>query len=85
MRRRKFIKLLGGAAAAWPLVVRAQQPVKVPRIGIIDNAPVWDSFREKLRGLGYIEGQNITFEYRTAEGRPHRLGGQNWPASQWMS
>jgi putative tryptophan/tyrosine transport system substrate-binding protein len=73
MRRRELIMLFGSAAAAWPLVARAQQPAKVPRIGIIDNAPLWDSFREGLRRLGYIEGQNITIEYRAAEGKPDRL------------
>ena len=73
MRRREFITLLGGAAVAWPLAARAQQPAKVPRIGIIDDAPIWDHFRQGLRDLGYIEGQNIAFEYRSAEGMPDRL------------
>jgi putative ABC transport system substrate-binding protein len=74
MRRREFIMLLGGAAASWPLTARAQrQPAKSPRIGIIDDAPIWDHFRQALRGLGYIEGQNIAIEYRSAEGQPDRL------------
>src|SRR5215510_15459387 len=73
MRRREFITLLGGAVVAWPLAARAQQPAKVPRIGIIDDAPIWDHFRQGLRDLGYIEGQNIAFEYRSAEGKPDRL------------
>src|SRR5262245_9889205 len=73
MRRREFITLLGGAVVAWPLAARAQQPAKVPRIGIIDDAPIWDHFRQGLRDLGYIEGQNIAFEYRYAEGKPDRL------------
>jgi putative ABC transport system substrate-binding protein len=72
MQRREFVTLIG-SAAAWPLAARAQQPVKVPRIGIIDNAPIWDPFRAGLRGLGYIEGRNITIEYRSAEGKPDRL------------
>jgi putative ABC transport system substrate-binding protein len=74
MRRREFITLLGGAAAAWPLVARAQQrPTKIPRIGIIDDAPIWDHFRKALHDLGYVEGQNIVIEYRTAQGEPARL------------
>src|SRR6478672_6625636 len=73
MRRREFITLLGGGAVAWPLAARAQQPAKVPRIGIIDDGPIWDHFRQGLRDLGYIEGQNIVFEYRFAEGMPDRL------------
>src|SRR5262245_40917375 len=73
MRRREFITLIGSAAASWPLAARAQQQAKVPRIGIIDDAPIWDHFRQGLRDLGYIEGQNIAFEYRSAEGMPDRL------------
>jgi putative ABC transport system substrate-binding protein len=62
-RRREFITLLGGAAAAWPLAVRAQQPGKIPRIGIIDDSLHWNAFRHGLRDLGYHEGQNIAFDY----------------------
>ena len=71
--RRKFLATLGGAAAAWPLAARAQQQEKIPRIGVIDDAPMWNAFREGLRDLGYLEGQNIAFEYRTADGVPERL------------
>ena len=67
MRRREFITLLGGTAAAWPLAARAQQPGKIPSIGIIDDAPIWDYFRRGLREHGYIEGQSIAFEYRVAQ------------------
>ncbi len=74
MRRREFITLLGGAAAsAWPVAGRAQKSAKIPRIGIIDDAPIWDHFRQGLRDLGYIDGQNIAFEYRSGEGQPDRL------------
>jgi hypothetical protein len=73
MRRRQFIMLLGGAAATWPLPLRAQQPAKLPRIGIIDDAPMWNAFRQGLRDLGYLEGQNIAFDSRYADGVPARL------------
>jgi ABC-type uncharacterized transport system substrate-binding protein len=73
MRRREFITLLGGAAAAWPLAARAQQSAKIPRVGIIDDTPVWNAFRRGLRDLGYLEGQNIAFDYRYAGGVPERL------------
>jgi putative ABC transport system substrate-binding protein len=68
-----FITLLSGAVAARPLAARAQQPAKIPRIGIIDDAPMWQSFRQALRELGYLEGQNIAYEYRYSEGAPDRL------------
>ena len=73
MNRREFICLLGGTALALPLSARAAVPVKFPRIGIIDNTPMWDAFRQELRDLGYVEGRNIAFEYRYAEGAPERL------------
>jgi putative tryptophan/tyrosine transport system substrate-binding protein len=74
MRRREFIALLGGTGAAWSLAAHAQQPAtKVPRIGIIDESPSWNSFRHGLRDLGYLEGQNIAFEYRYGDGEPDRL------------
>jgi putative ABC transport system substrate-binding protein len=73
IRRREFVFLLGGAAAAWPLAARAQQSAKIPRIGIIDDSPIWNAFRHGLRDLGYLEGQNIAFEYRYAGGLPDRL------------
>jgi len=71
MRRRDFIALLGGAAAAWPPMARAAG--KIARVGIIDDAPPWQPFRQELRDLGYIEGRNIEFEYRRADGVPERL------------
>jgi putative ABC transport system substrate-binding protein len=73
LKRREFITLLGGAAV-WPLAVRAQQGgARIPRIGIIDDAPIWDHFRQGLHDLGYIEGRNIAIEYRSAEGDFDRL------------
>ena len=78
MRRRKFIALLGGAAAAWPLAARAQQPAKVARIGFLraagPNEKDFSAFRSGLRALGYIEGQNIVIEQRYAAGAYHRVG-----------
>jgi len=73
MKRRELISLLGGAAT-WPLAARAQQSAaRLPRIGIIDNSPIWDNFRQGLRDLGYIEGQSIVIEYRSAEDNVDRL------------
>jgi putative ABC transport system substrate-binding protein len=72
MRRREVVALIGVAAAAWPLMPRAQPvPGKLVRIGVLANAwwPPIESLREGLRELGYVEGQNLKFEYRWAEGR----------------
>jgi putative ABC transport system substrate-binding protein len=72
--RREFITLLGGvAASAWPLATRAQQPAKIPRIGIVDDAPMWQAFRQGLREVGYVEGETVNYEYRYSEGVPERL------------
>src|SRR2546430_6327311 len=70
--RRKFLATLGGAAA-WPLAARAQQPGKIPRIGIIDDSLHWNAFRHGLRDLGYLEGGNIAFDYAYGDGVPERL------------
>src|SRR5437763_4495862 len=77
MRRRKFIGLLGGAAAMRALAAQAQQP-KMPSIGAlvignINPEQFWREFRQGLRDLGYVEGQNIRFEFRSAEGHLERL------------
>jgi ABC-type uncharacterized transport system substrate-binding protein len=75
MRRREFIALFGGAAAAcsvsWPGAARAQKP-KLRRIGVLTAAnpePFFGIFSGALRELGYVEGQNIQFEVRSANGR----------------
>jgi putative ABC transport system substrate-binding protein len=77
MKRREFIALIGGAAAApvaGTIATHAQQrPGKIPRIGIIDDGPIWQPLRQALREAGYIEGQTIAFEYRRADGEPARL------------
>src|SRR5262249_17758361 len=77
MRRREFVTLLAGAAAAplilWPLAAGARQQTKIPRIGIIDDSPRWNAFRHGLRDLGYLEGQNIAFDYAYGDGVPERL------------
>jgi putative tryptophan/tyrosine transport system substrate-binding protein len=73
IQRRAFIAGLGGVVA-WSFIAQGQlRPTKTPRIGIIDDAPIWDHFRRGLRDLGYIDGQSIVFEYRSAEGQPDRL------------
>jgi putative ABC transport system substrate-binding protein len=74
LRRRQFIAALGGVAAAWPIAASGQRPlVRMPRIGIIDDEPVFDNFRQGLRDLGYVENQNIAIEYRSAEGKVDKL------------
>jgi putative ABC transport system substrate-binding protein len=78
MRRRDFVILLGGAAA-WPLRARAQQPAKIPRIGLLspfsssDTALWHQAFLQGLRELGRVEGKTVVIEYRYAEGRNDRL------------
>jgi putative tryptophan/tyrosine transport system substrate-binding protein len=77
MRRRAFITLLGGAAAAWPLAARAEQPV--PAIGVINaGSPDAQShrmraFRDGLKDTGYLEGENVSIEYRWGENQTDRV------------
>jgi putative tryptophan/tyrosine transport system substrate-binding protein len=80
MRRREFIRLIGGAAVAWPLATNAQQPGKQLRtigfLGASTPAAVsqWTAaFVQQLRELGWIEGRTVAIEYRWAEGRPERI------------
>jgi ABC-type uncharacterized transport system substrate-binding protein len=77
--RREFITLLGGAAVAWPLAARAQQPVAMPLVGFLDATTAADSvyrlsaFRDSLREAGFIDGHNVAIELRWAENKLDRL------------
>jgi putative ABC transport system substrate-binding protein len=79
MRRREFITLLGGGAAAWPVAARAQQLAKPSTIGLLGSGTPavqgqwWMGFVERLRGLGWVEGRTVAIEHRWAEGRSERM------------
>src|SRR5271166_4437313 len=84
MKRREFIKLVGGAAAAgWitsAVPAMAQQPGKLPRVGILspadsDATPIFDAFRQGLRHLGYVDGKTIILDFRFAKGNMDALSG----------
>src|SRR6266702_2438108 len=81
MKRREFITLLGGSAVAWPLAARGQQAAKVARIGYLvtgslespEARATLNAFRQGLRERGYVEGQSIVIEYRSADGKIERF------------
>jgi len=77
MRRREFLRFAGGAAAAWPLAVRAQQPIPMRRIGILlyakEEKATISPVLQGLEQLGYIDGKNVSIEYRDADGQYERL------------
>ena len=83
MRRREFIKLIGRAGVTWPLAARAQITTNVPRVGILDGNAAggytdqhyWKAFRDQMRTLGYVEGTNVEFDARWANGNPAALPG----------
>jgi putative ABC transport system substrate-binding protein len=80
MRRRDFIKLIGGAAA-WPLAARAQQPAGMRRIGVLTAFAENDAeaqanitaFRQSLEKVGWIEGRNLAIDYRWGDADPERI------------
>ena len=81
MRRRDFIKVIGGGVAAWPLVVRAQEPDRMRRIGVLSGGPAtddpdnqarWVTLTQALQQLGWIEGRNLQIDYRLSEGNTDR-------------
>jgi putative ABC transport system substrate-binding protein len=97
MKRREFITLIGGAAAAWPIATRAQQPARLPTIGYLSSgtpssAKDWiDAFVQRLSELRWVVGNTVAIEYRWAEARndrfpssrPSSSGLRSMSSSQW--
>jgi putative tryptophan/tyrosine transport system substrate-binding protein len=77
MKRREFITFIGGAAAAWPLAAHAQQAEPMRRIGVLagqeNHLPEFEAFRKQLQDLAYVEGKNLTIDWRYAERGPDQL------------
>src|SRR5476649_2018645 len=78
MKRRQFNAAIAGAALAWPLVVRAQQPAKLPRVGILspaasDQTAIFQALRKGFADLGYVDGKTIVLDYRFAKGNNDAL------------
>src|SRR5262245_11203606 len=78
VQRRQFMRLLGAAAAAWPLAARGQPRAKVPRLGVLlfsnpETDPNTQAVRNGLRELGYVEGRDLVIVYRYAEGKLERV------------
>src|SRR5258708_33800361 len=83
MGRRRFTGLLGGAAVAWPLAARAQQPAKIWRIGIVVEgmrSPAYDGFLQGMDELGYVAGKDYLIEWRFPGGRELRT---RWPVREF--
>src|SRR5690349_9538053 len=82
MRRRAFIRVVGGTVATWPLAARAQQPSRIWRVGYLSPAPLtglahalFGAFRLRLQEIGYVEGRNLILDARRADGDLARLPG----------
>ena len=78
MRRRSFITLLGGAAAAWPVAARAQQSERMRRIGVLTGGTTADdpevaAFRQMMQQLGWVDGRNLRIDYRWGLGNPENI------------
>src|SRR4030095_4448568 len=80
VRRRTLVKLFGSVAATWPLAARAQRSkvaLGALYLGVADGESLTKELREGMRQLGYVEGQNLAFAFRSAEGRPES-GRASW-------